>query len=89
VVLNGHDHIYERFTPLTPAGNPSRDGIREFVVGTGGNSLDAFAATERGSEVRRLTYGLLWLKLQSASYKWKFMDTHGRTHDDGVTRCHR
>src|SRR5215207_1728222 len=36
VVLNRHDHIYERFAPQTPDGiaDPVR-GIREFVVGTG------------------------------------------------------
>jgi len=33
VILNGHDHIYERFAPQTPSGsaNSSR-GIREFIV---------------------------------------------------------
>ena len=30
VVLAGHDHHYERFAPI--------DGIRSFVVGTGGRS---------------------------------------------------
>lgn len=43
IVLNGHDHDYERFAPQTPAAiaDPQR-GIREFVVGTGGKSLYPF-----------------------------------------------
>ena len=43
IVLSGHDHVYERFTPQTPDATaaPGR-GIREFVVGTGGRSLYSF-----------------------------------------------
>ena len=41
LILNGHDHVYSRFAPMDPAGNSdSRHGIREFIVGTGGESLD-------------------------------------------------
>ena len=41
LVLNGHDHLYARYRPLDPSGNydPKR-GIREFIVGTGGETLD-------------------------------------------------
>ncbi|MCP6768890.1 metallophosphoesterase, partial [Klebsiella pneumoniae] len=40
VVVNGHDHDYERFAPQDPSGNLDRDrGILEFVVGTGGAEL--------------------------------------------------
>jgi acid phosphatase type 7 len=41
LVLNGHDHLYARYRPLDPSGNyDPRKGIREFVVGTGGETLD-------------------------------------------------
>jgi len=41
LVLNGHDHLYARYRPLDPSGNyDPRNGIREFVVGTGGETLD-------------------------------------------------
>jgi hypothetical protein len=43
VVLNGHEHNYERFAPMDADGNESADGTREFVVGTGGASLTPFA----------------------------------------------
>ncbi|HEX7779362.1 MAG TPA: metallophosphoesterase, partial [Vicinamibacterales bacterium] len=37
VVLNGHDHVYERFAPQDPDGRPDNArGIRQFTVGTGG-----------------------------------------------------
>ena len=36
VIVNGHDHHYERFAPQTPNGTAVSAGIREFVVGTGG-----------------------------------------------------
>jgi hypothetical protein len=46
LVLNGHDHLYARYRPLDPSGNydPKR-GIREFVVGTGGETLDTLVNT--------------------------------------------
>ena len=43
-MLNGHDHLYARYRPLDPSGKPDpRKGIREFIVGTGGETLDAVA----------------------------------------------
>ena len=36
LILNGHEHSYERFDPQTPAAAPSNVGLRELVVGTGG-----------------------------------------------------
>src|SRR5206468_3924444 len=36
VILNGHDHIYERFAQQDPNGNATPSGIREFIAGTGG-----------------------------------------------------
>ena len=35
MILNGHEHLYERFAPQTPAGVAAPDGIRQFTVGTG------------------------------------------------------
>jgi hypothetical protein len=46
LVLNGHDHLYARYRPLDPSGNSDpRKGIREFVVGTGGETLDPLVTT--------------------------------------------
>jgi acid phosphatase type 7 len=47
VVLNGHDHLYARYRPLDASGNSDpRKGIREFIVGTGGETLDAVVTTD-------------------------------------------
>jgi hypothetical protein len=41
LVLNGHDHLYAHYRPLDPSGNyDPKNGIREFIVGTGGETLD-------------------------------------------------
>ena len=50
LVLNGHDHLYARYRPLDPSGNydPQR-GIREFIVGTGGETLDTIVTTGTSS----------------------------------------
>jgi hypothetical protein len=76
VVLNGHVHNYERFAP--------RDGIREFIVGTGGrDSHYGFAATAPLSEVRdNSTDGLLKLTLHPGGYDWRFLPVPGGTFSD-------
>jgi fibronectin type 3 domain-containing protein len=37
-VLTGHDHDYQRFTPLDGSGSEDARGVTEFVVGGGGHS---------------------------------------------------
>ena len=61
VIVNGHDHDYERFAPQTPAASPDASrGIREFVVGTGGRSVYPFLFVRENSQVRRSsTFGVL------------------------------
>jgi acid phosphatase type 7 len=50
LVLNGHDHLYAHYRPLDPSGNyDPRNGIREFIVGTGGETLDPIYATTETS----------------------------------------
>lgn len=81
VVLAGHDHHYERFAPI--------DGIRSFVVGTGGRSH--YPVLSRLPTSRRYawrSYGVLRLTLQSASYSWRFLSLPGSPfRDDGAAAC--
>jgi hypothetical protein len=90
LLLSGHDHNYERFRPLTAGGEPSRDGIRQFVVGTGGKSLLPFRKVEPGSRVRiDDEFGILELRLKRAGYAWEFLgEPTGRVLDAGQGRCH-
>ncbi len=91
VVLNGHEHSYERFAPQRPDGTRDQErGIREFVVGTGGGGLYPFGSVKANSQVRNAsTYGVLKLTLGASSYKWKFVPEAGKTFtDSGTTACH-
>ena len=75
VVLAGHDHDYERLAPI--------DGIRSFVVGTGGHSLYAWPGGPGAfTDLRDDTsYGLLALELGDGAYRWRFVPIPG----DGFT----
>jgi hypothetical protein len=90
VVLNGHDHTYERFAPQNPSGQADpTQGIREFVVGTGGRGLYSFSTVRPNSEVRdNTTWGVLKLTLHPASYEWEFVPVAGQTFTDmGSANC--
>ena len=90
VVLNGHDHLYERFAPQSPTGQsePMR-GIRQFTVGTGGTGLYSYTTIQPNSEVRdNTTWGVLKLTLHPTSYDWEFIPIEGQTFTDaGSADC--
>jgi hypothetical protein len=91
LVLNGHEHDYERFAMQDPQGrlDPTY-GLRQFVVGTGGSALRTFGTVAPHSEVRSVTaHGVLRLTLQDGSYDWQFLPVPGATLDDaGTGSCH-
>jgi hypothetical protein len=90
LLLSGHDHNYERFRPLTVGGEPDPEGVRQFVVGTGGRSLLPFTKVVPGSQVRiDDAYGILELRLRRAGYAWEFLrEPDGKVLDSGQGRCH-
>jgi acid phosphatase type 7 len=91
LVLTGHDHDYERFAPQTADGVADpENGIREFVVGTGGKSHYAFESVQPNSEVRYNDgYGVLRLVLSDGSYSWEFISEAGKSFTDtGTGTCH-
>jgi Tol biopolymer transport system component len=91
VILNGHEHFYERFAPQTPAGgaDPAR-GIRQFAVGTGGRSRFRYTTVAPNSEVRRNDRsGVLRLALEDGAYRWQLVAApDGAVLDSGETSCH-
>lgn len=89
LVLNGHDHDYERFAPQDPAGNadPAR-GIREFVVGTGGTGFRDFVTVQPNSETRLHYHGVIRIVLGDGGYSWKFIGILKIARDSGSARCH-
>jgi acid phosphatase type 7 len=72
VVLNGHDHLYERFEKQDASGRLSDTGIRQFTVGTGGaHSYDPRPKHPNQARISK-TYGILVLTLDKDSYQWDY-----------------
>ncbi|MGN6406940.1 MAG: metallophosphoesterase [Curtobacterium sp.] len=90
IVLNGHTHAYERFAQQNPSGAADPNGIREFVVGTGGESFYGFTSALPNETVRQnSTFGVLTLTLHASSYDWKFNPIAGSSWtDSGTAACH-
>lgn len=90
VIVNGHDHDYERFAPMDPDGREDRErGLRQFVAGTGGRALRGFGDVAPHSELRAsVAHGVLALTLRDGSYDWQFIPTAGAFADRGTARCH-
>ena len=91
IVLSGSEHIYERFAKQTPDGDADpQDGIREFIVGTGGRGHYGIGTVQPNSEVRNTdTFGILQLTLNSDSYQWQFVPEAGKSFtDSGSDVCH-
>lgn len=92
LIVNGHEHDYERMAPARPSGKVDRKrGVQQFIVGTGGAEL-------RGTGDREVAHsrvfsdeawGVLRLRLRAGSYSWKFLPVEGQTFtDEGTRRCH-
>jgi hypothetical protein len=90
VILQGHDHNYQRWAPMNPEGQPdSSRGIRSFVVGTGGKNLYAVGSRSGLEAKQGDTLGILKLTLRTASYDWAFEPVAGKTYNDsGTGTCH-
>jgi hypothetical protein len=90
VIVNGHDHDYERFAPQDPDGQVDGDrGIRQFVVGTGGAPLRDFTRVAPNSELRAIIgHGVLAFTLHGDSYEWAFTAAGSDFRDRGTTPCH-
>ena len=90
VVVEGHDHNYERFAPMTASGvRDDARGLRSFVVGTGGTGLRAFSTIQPNSEFRdNASFGVIKFDLSEGAYGWSFVTTKGTTLDSGSARCH-
>jgi hypothetical protein len=90
IVLSGHDHNYQRWKPLNGAGDLDPNGIRQFVVGTGGRSHYALGTPPANVEKSNGdTFGVLQLTLQATGYDWQFIPVAGESFTDtGSGTCH-
>jgi acid phosphatase type 7 len=89
VVLAGHDHDYERFTPMNADGEADPKGVTQFVAGTGGRSHYTFRTPKPTSKVRIAGRdGVLRLQLTEQGYAWEFTAAQkGEVLDNGNGQC--
>jgi hypothetical protein len=89
VVLNGHQHNYERFAPQDADSNFDPRGTREFVVGTGGAQLEDFVTVAKNSKLRyAAAHGALRMTLSPGKYSWNFLPVPGApSADSGYANC--
>ena len=88
IVIDGHDHDYERFGLQSPTATADPNGIREFVLGTGGAGQRPFGTIRANSQVRSTgTFGVLQLTLGAHSYSWRFIPIAGGTFTDSGTQA--
>jgi Big-like domain-containing protein/calcineurin-like phosphoesterase family protein len=91
IVLNGHDHDYQRWKPLDANGNVSSQGLTEFVVGSSGHGLQMFTMSDNrvvyANDKNPTTFGILLLTLHSSSASFRYENTSGAVLDSGTVPC--
>ena len=88
VVVSGHDHLYERFARQRWDGSADpANGIRQFVVGTGGADQNNFVRNLANSEERIMRYGVARFTLRPAQIDWEFVNLDGSIADRGLDTC--
>lgn len=91
LVINGHEHHYERFEPQNPAGvRDTVRGITEIIVGTGGAGLTGIRVPVQPNSARRIQghFGVLKLTLGGEEFQHAFLDIDGRIWDRAAGKCH-
>ncbi|MFN7133982.1 MAG: metallophosphoesterase family protein [Myxococcales bacterium] len=87
-VVVGHDHHYERFAPMNSRGEATPNGIREFLVGSGGTSFRTVGKTANSQVAQVGTHGVMKFTLHDDKYEWEFLPVDGKTFTDkGSAAC--
>ncbi len=88
MVLNGHDHSYQRFSPIDGSGNASATGVTEFIVGSGGHGHQGLTTPDPKLAAADYTnFGALKLNLYGTSATFQFATTSGGVSDSGLIPC--
>ncbi|MFG2222942.1 metallophosphoesterase family protein [Streptomyces sp. NPDC048644] len=90
LVLNGHDHHYERFAPQNPDGDRDENGIVELLGGMGGAHPYKIEEVQPNSEKRLTnTFGVVKLNFTDTGFSWNLIGTDGKTKDSSPSyECH-
>ncbi|RPH74250.1 hypothetical protein EHM76_03885, partial [bacterium] len=91
VVLNGHDHTYQRWVPLDGNGQPSTDGITEFVVGASGHGIQTINSSDSrvayATDSNPEAFGAINFILNSTGTSFYYKNTSGNILDSGTIPC--
>ena len=91
LILNGHEHHYERFLPMNAAGVvDSVNGMEQIIVGTGGGGLTGIRSRPQSGSVRQIQghWGILIATLGTDEYRTSFLDVDGKVWDPSGRKCH-
>jgi len=91
VIINGHDHDYQRWVPLDENGQPDPNGVTEFVAGASGHGLQTFRTSDNrvafSSDTNPETFGVLVFQLNPNGTNFSYQTAEGETIDSGVIPC--
>ncbi len=91
IVLNGHDHDYQRWVPLDGNGNPNANGVTEFVAGAGGHTVQKFITSDSrvaySNDTSPTVIGALFLQLNPQGANFYYRNISGKILDSGVIPC--
>jgi hypothetical protein len=88
--ISGHAHRMERLRPMLADGTASRNGIRQYVIGTGGVLLrNIVPPAHPNSEAIVVQHGVERFDLYPDRYEWQFINVAGVVQDRGVQSCRK
>jgi hypothetical protein len=92
VVLNGDNHLYQRWAPQDADGNRVAGGTVQFTVGTGGRQLYSYGRPPRPENLlvtQNEAFGVLRLTLHDGSYTYAWRSAPGQAafEDSGTVAC--
>jgi hypothetical protein len=91
VVVNGHDHLYERFFPQDHMGvrGTASNGITQYVVGTGGAPLYDFGPVLANSANKLKAHGVIYFTLRDVGWDSVFIEAGTEMRFDAQSNlCH-
>jgi hypothetical protein len=90
LVLNGHDHDYERFLPQDADGKADKNGPVEIVGGSGGADLYALSTKHATTAKLLRTYGVLKLSMTDTTFQTQLVGDGDKVLDSSPAyTCHR
>ncbi|TDW24559.1 calcineurin-like phosphoesterase family protein [Kribbella kalugense] len=89
LVLNGHDHHYERFLPQNANGDPDPNGPMQIIGGMGGAPLYPVHAAHPATAKIISDYGVLKLSMTDTTFTSQLIGLDGKVLDSSPTyTCH-